>query len=115
MHYFSVYRSSWVTIKGTTYKPLNIVVVGSSLLPVFGRIISILIEQVTKCYFVCEVLTTETFNPHFHAYEVQAQEKPTPLVICTQNDFIDHHVLALYHVSQLELVPLKYHVPENIG
>lgn len=103
-----------MTIKGTTYKPLNIVVIRNSLLPYFGRIISILIDQVTNCHFVCELLITKTFNSHYHAYEVQAEEKPTPIVICTQKDFVDPHVLALYHVSHLKLVPLKYHVPESI-
>ena len=104
-------RSSWVKTNGVTYKPKNIVVLGTSMsMPVFGEIISILITEVTRCHFVCELFTTDSFNPHFHAYEVRRHGLPIPIVICSQQDFVDHHVLALYHVSNLELIPLKYHL-----
>ena len=53
--------------------------------------------DVTECYFVCEILITDCFNHHYHAYEVRKQEDPIPIVVCRQSDFINHHVLGLYH------------------
>ena len=64
-------RSSWVKIGGTVYKPDNIVAISSDLLPVFGKIIDVLIVSVTDCYFVCELLVTDSFNSHNHAYETR--------------------------------------------
>ena len=79
-------------------------------MPVFGEIISIVITEYTKCHFVCELFETKCFNPHYHAFEVRKHTVPIPVMICSQLDFLDHHVLAVYHVSNLSLVPLKYHV-----
>ena len=45
-------RSSWVKIGGTVYKPDNIVAISSDLLPVFGKIIEVLIVSVADCYCV---------------------------------------------------------------
>ena len=84
------------------------VLCSSLLLPAFGVIVSLLITEVNKCHFVCEVLTTTSFNLHYHAYEVGRQtETPNPIVICCQTDFLDHHVLALYHTSDADFIPLK--------
>ena len=88
--------------------------ISSSLLPVFGKIIDIVIVSVTDCYFVCELLITDSFNSHYHAYEVRQQRQPTHLVICKQCDLIDHHILGMYHVSTFTFVSLKYYLPENI-
>ena len=102
-------RCSWVKINRTTYQSKNIIDLGASMsMPVFGEIISILVTDVTKCHFVCKVLLTEPFNPHYHAYEVERHTFPKPITVCSQLDFLDHHVLALYHVSNLNLIPLKY-------
>ena len=107
-------RSSWVKIGGTVYKPDNTVAISSDLLPVFGKIIDVLIVSVTDCYFVCELLVTASFNSHYHAYETRQQRQPTQLVICKQQDLIDHHILGTYHVSNFTFVSLKYYLPENI-
>ena len=115
--YFKLFsnRASWVTIGGTTYKPGNIVVADASgLLPIFGQIDSIVFVS-NSCHFVCEILITDTYNSHYHAYEVSHNLSHTPIIICQQSSFIDHHVLALYHISSLHLVPLKYHIPEYMS
>ena len=83
-------------------------------MPVFGKIIDIIIVGFTECYFVCELFITESFNTHFHAYEVQRQMHPTKLVVCRQSEFVDYHVLGLYHLSNTMFIPLKYYLPENI-
>ena len=91
------------------------VAVASNLLPLFGKIIDIFIIDVFQCYFVFELLVTECFNSHYHASEVKKQtQQPTQLVVCKQSDLIDHHVLGLYHVSNLNLVSLNYYLLENI-
>ena len=41
-------------------------------------------------------------------YEIRKQRQPTQLVICKQNDLIDHHVLGIYHISNFAFVSLKY-------
>ena len=107
-------RCSWVKINGTVYKPDNIVAVYNNLMPVFGRIIDIIVVSITDCYFVCEIFTTVTFNTHYHAYEVQEQRRPTRLVVCKQSELIDYHVLGMYHLSNTIFVPLKYYLPESI-
>lgn len=105
---------SWVKIGGSVYKMDDIVAVSTNLLPVFGRILAIIMQDVTQCYFICEILITDCFNSHYHAYEVRKQKLPTPIIICHQSTFVDHHVLGLYHVSSLSFVSLKYYLPENI-
>ncbi len=112
LHFLYIpYRSSWVKIYGTVYKPQDIVVVSNDLLPTFGRIQSILITDMNKCYFVCELLHTICFNSHYHAYEVSIQAMPMSIVIRTQNEFVDHHILSLYHISNLNFISLKYSLP----
>ncbi len=74
------------------------------MLPVFGIILSILITEVTTCHFVCKVLKTYSFNSHYHAYHVkQVAERPVPIMICGQENFLDHHIPSLYSVSDFDL------------
>lgn len=108
------HRSSWVKISGTVYKPKNVVALGSYVSgPLFGEIVSILTTDVSECYFVCELFKTISFNTHLHAYEVETQGFPIPIVVCRQQDFADPHVLAVYHISNLKLITLKYHLYEK--
>ena len=118
-HFFRLHRSSWVKIGGTVYKTDDVAAVSSNLLPLFGRIIDIFIVDVSDCYFVFELLVTECFNSHYHAFEVRKQtQQPIQLVVCKQSDLIDYHVLGLYtipvHDDHLTFVSLKYYLPENI-
>lgn len=92
----------------------DVVAVSTDLLPVFGRILAIIMHDVTQYFFVCEVLITDCFNSHYHAYEVRKHNLSTPIIICRQSTFVDHHVLGLYHISPLSFVSLKYYLPENI-
>ena len=63
--------------------------------------------DVDVCLFVCEVLTTEYFEEHLHAFKV-SKESPVSLVICTHKELADYHVLSLYkHHHSLYVVP-KY-------
>ena len=107
-----VYRTSWVTIGGTKYKPGDVIIADSSgLLPIFGKIEHILFIR-NEWQFVCQLLNTDTYNSHYHAYEVSYHSTHTPIIICQQSSFVDYHVLALYRNSSLTFVPLKYHITE---
>ena len=48
----------------STNQTIIIVAISSDLLPVFGKIIDVLIVSVTECYFVCELLVTDSFIMH---------------------------------------------------
>ena len=109
-----MFSCSWVKIGGSLYKTDAIVAISSNLLPIFGQILAIVMLNVDQCYFVCEILATDSFNSHYHAYEIRKQEFPTPIIVCHQSAFIDHHVLSLDHVSSFNFVSLKYYLPENI-
>lgn len=85
-------------VHGTKYQEGSIVTLSSNTLPLFGRIINILVIDVDIVYFVCEMLETEEFNSHLHAFVVSTQ-KPIPLVVLKQNELADFHVLGLYKLS----------------
>ena len=50
--------------------------------------------------FVCEVLTTDRYVEHYHAFEV-SREVPTPVVFCSQKDLADFHALGLFKLNML--------------
>ena len=108
---YPIYRCSWVQIYGTKYKPKDIVALSNEFLPNFGKILSIIFINVDKCYFVCELLHTSCFHPHYNAYEVSIEASPK-IVICTQNELADHHILCLYNIGDYIFVPLKYFLPQ---
>ena len=57
--------ASWARIKGTLYKHGAVVIVNNDLLPEFGHITDIIIYDIDCCLFVCHMLTTSCFSPHF--------------------------------------------------
>lgn len=102
---------------GTVYRHGDVVVLKNELLPTFGVIKDVIVLDVDRHYFVCEILITEHFLEHFHSFEVTKQNSPN-YSICMQSDFVDHHVLHAYRVlscPQSLFVPLKYHLIENIA
>ena len=42
---------------------------------------------------MCEFLVPDSVDSHLHAYEIRKERWLTQLVICKQNDLIDHAVL----------------------
>ena len=90
------------------------VVLQSNLLPVFGVIIDIIVHQ-AQYHFVCNVLHTECYNSHFHAYQVS--KGSTEYTICTHSELVDHLVLSRYNLptSPSQFIPLKYHIIEHIA
>lgn len=110
-HTFFTFRSSWVEISGTKYSLQNVVVLDSGLLPQFGIIRDIIINDVHQPFLVCEKLTTCCFSSHYHSYEV-ILPNPAIFCICKQSELYDYSVLSLYHVHSL-FVSLKYYLVEK--
>lgn len=106
------YRLRWIEVLGTTYKPGGIVILSVQLQPRFGLISDIIVFDVDNYSLVCEVLHTECFHRHYHAYEVSHDTSPS-FVFVKQSDLADHSVLGLYKKGS-HFVSLKYHVVENI-
>ena len=74
----------------------SIVVLDSSeVLPTFGIIINVLLITLDEPYLVCEVLHTEEFFAHLHAFIVQ-RDKPIRIAFCKPDELSDHHTLGLY-------------------
>lgn len=91
-------RLPWIEVHGTTYKRGSIVVLGVDLLPKFGVVRDITVCNTDIYYFVCEILVTECFSHHFHAYQAHIQHPPF-YNICKQSDLHDHTVLASSVIS----------------
>ena len=71
----------------------------------FGLVTDIIIFNVDDYFLVCEMLQTEYFNYHLHAYKVNHCTHPS-FMFLKQTDLADHAVLGLYR----NYVVLKYHV-----
>ena len=110
--FLPIYRSSWVETSGTKYSLQNVVVLECGLLPQFGIIHDIVINDVHQVFFVCEKLITCCFSPHYHSHEV-IRPKPAVFCICKQSELYDYSVLSLYRVESL-FVSLKYYLAEKL-
>ena len=82
-----------------------------STAPVFGQLHDILLTKVDICIFVCNILGTEGYVDHLHAFELH-HEKPTPLTFCKQQDLSDYHPLGLYKLDDSLYVVIKYYIEE---
>ena len=95
---YFVNRTSWVKIGGTIYKPQSVVVLSKELeLPLFGKIIAIVINVLHEIFFICELFYTECFASYYHAYKVSTNIQPKQIIVCKQSDLADHHIVGLYH------------------
>ena len=102
-------------IGGTVYKPGAVVILKSELLPEFGEIIDVIVNNVDECWLVCKVYLTMCFAPHFHAYKVLCSHPVIRLI--QQSNLLDNHPLSLYRIHQhpgSKFVPLKCHIIENV-
>ena len=61
--------------------------------------------------FVCDVLTTEGYVEHFHAFEV-SKETPTPLAFHSPKELADYHILGLYTLNRAMYVVPNYYIGE---
>ena len=94
---------------GVTYKPGEVVILELNVVPQFGLIVHIIIEDNHNYYLVCKVLTTECFNSHFHSYQVFKENFQRHSYRIT--DIADHNCLSCYTLSSYPsyyFIPLKY-------
>jgi len=101
---------------GTTYKPTVLVIFDYYKdVTIFGEIHDIIsVDQ--KFYLTAYLFITKSYNPHFHAYEVNTTSHQ---FICEVSSLRDHHPLWVYQSYDIYLIhtyfiPLKYHVIDNI-
>ena len=107
------FRVAWIKVLGTTYRSGAIVVLSVDLVPTFGLISDIIIKEVNNYFIVCEILHTECFNTHYHAYEVSRDTLPK-FSFVKQTHLADHSVLGMYKQSHYFVV-LKYYIVENLS
>lgn len=80
------------------------------LVPSFGILHDIIIVD-NEFFFVCKVLSTVSFEGHFHSYLVTCENS---FSIITQANLYDHTTLSVYNISNSFYIPLKYQLIENV-
>lgn len=100
---------SW---NGTVHKTGGAVVLETSLVPTFGKVIDLIILH-NNYYLVCEVMFTHCFNHHLHSYEVSSCQAIN-YVVCHPSNLPDHNVLGLYTLSDSKFISMKYHIIEKL-
>ena len=100
---------------GTRYVLGSVVMVDTDLLPVFGVIKDIIINEMHCYYFILVIFHTVCFLPHFHSHEV-VHHTPLLFKLIKPSDLLDHSALSLYKIprSNSYFVTLKYYVTEKI-
>ena len=104
---------AWSKTGSTLYKPGSAIILESSLIPVFGVIIDIVVCHVDSCYFIVQEYITNCFVEHFHSFEVSAM---TPALHRTFQmcNLADYHPLCIHTTSNnTKLISLKYYVIEQ--
>lgn len=85
------------------------------LVPTFGIIEDIIVLDTDIYHLICEVLLTEYFDHHLHAFKARKQSS-VEYSICKQKDLHDHTVLAAYECPGhpgLFNIPLKYQLVDD--
>ena len=77
------------------YRKKDIVVLTMDLVPTFGMIVDIIVTGMDNILLICEVLQTEIFKHHVHAYKALKPSIPE-YWIGRQRDLFNHTVLTAY-------------------
>jgi len=107
-------RVSHATICGTKYaKEAMIIHSFCNSLPVFGKIMDIIVSQRGECLFALIPYVTTVFNTHYNAYEVEPMQNC--VIVCQQKDFIDYHPLTISksfdkNLSTTNFIIIKHYV-----
>ena len=64
---------------GTTYQHggIGVLSINPEMVPSFGLICDIFMSEVDNYFIVCEILDTECFCSHYHAYKIRHDSHPT--------------------------------------
>ena len=106
------YRVRSCVINGIKYTRDSVIVLDmEDDLPSFGRIIEFIITPL-HCLIIFYPVTTQTYNYHFHAYEVIVTEETC---VCSSDQLFDYHPLVCakpvgYNGRVSLFVSLKYHL-----
>ena len=100
---------AWSKTGSTLYKPGAAVILESSLIPVFGVIIDIVVCHVDSCYFIVQEYTTNCFVDSFEVSAITPALHHT----CQVCNLADHPLCIYTTSSNTILIPLKYHVIEQ--
>ena len=91
------------------------VIIDSLLIPIFGRIVNVLLIGSDRvCFFLCKCYSTLCLSSHFHAYEVEELDE---WMVVKQDELFDHHTLSAYSLQTFPnviFITLKYYIPESI-
>jgi len=103
-----------ITVAGMHYVKGNIVVLDfNDLGPIFGKIATFVCGRTDKWYLVVEMIYTEEFYSHFHAYAIK-EVKPTLYSIVRFDELVDHHPLHCCIVTDGDIcakcLRLPYHI-----
>ena len=93
----------------------SVVVINSDLLPTFGLIKDIVVDNCYLHYFVLEILYTICFSSHYHAHEVSMNTLPL-FQLVKLSTLYDHSIINLYSIPHCYsfFVPLKYYLIEKL-
>ena len=108
-----VNRASWAEVCGTRYCRQSVVVLNCALVPEFGLVRDIVLDDLQQPCLVCEILLTDCFVYHYHSYKVLHL---TPAVFCIKkpSELYDHSLLSMYSVESSLYITLKYHLVEKL-
>lgn len=104
-------RSPWVEVCGTRYSRQSVVVLNCVLVPEFGVIQDIVLDDLQQPLFVCKKLLTDCFYYHYHSYKV-VHSNPPVFCIKKQSALFDHSVLSTYNVESSLYVHSVYYLVE---
>ena len=98
-------------INGTTYRKGTVVVCGiEDDIPVFGRIMELIVTPHQECLFVICPLLTLAFQHHYHAYKVVLTDSS---VVYDHVQLFDYHPLVCTQAvgrTRSLFVSTKYHL-----
>ena len=112
MHNVLLYRAKWVKVSGVLYKePCALLIGVKDDYPQFGKLIGIFVLNCTRITFLVQIMETDTFASHYHAYVVS--NTPVCHVILHSNlySLLPMHIHHITHNSTIQqvIVP-KYHI-----
>lgn len=101
------HRLNWIEVLGTKYMSGGVVILSGEPDYSFGLIVDVVVFDVDNYFLVCEILNTDCFNAHLHAFEV-SHSVPHAYSFVKQTNLADHSVLGLYKKGGNMFIVLKY-------
>lgn len=100
-------RIAFVEVFGVKYKDNDIIVVGKRGMPIFAKIVFILIKPNNNVYFIIKKCITKSFNEHLQSYKIQPS---TQLACIPQKQLSYIHPVVSSYILESCYVTLKYDI-----